>query len=394
MKYLQLFTALLLVQPAMAQTKLPVIKATSKSVAINDGGFLDKNAWSLSPKIRPDVYTADRTRKAKWVTFYTDIDSIRVKVKPGTKFNFVVLLNGKDSCYTQIASAIPAENKQQKSIVRHDTIPFTLTAYNTIQVKTVFNNTDTLNFHFDASSFDFRLTRDAILKKTNLLTNQADVLAGKAKPDYNNLKKVGKLQMGTMVWSDQEIVPTTFTAHDMDGRFGWNLFEGKQVELDYDKNLMIIHSKLPETKGYVKSKLDFIRSFVSAVATLKVGDKQYTGKFLFDNGSDQALILDGNWMKGQGVPADMKVIKSSTLTDPRGTKYEIKLVEIPLLSFSGFNLTNVPAYVLSNKNPVGFEINYFGNDFLKRFNVIFDFKNDNLYLKPNKLMGIKYRESS
>jgi len=27
------------------------------------------------------------------------------------------------------------------------------------------------------------------------------------------------------------------TAHEMDGRFGWNLFEGKQVEIDYDRNL-------------------------------------------------------------------------------------------------------------------------------------------------------------
>ncbi|HTD41182.1 MAG TPA: hypothetical protein VK671_11215, partial [Mucilaginibacter sp.] len=127
MKYLHLFIPFLFIQSIFAQSKLPVIKATSKSVAINDGGFLDKNVWTLSPKARPDIYTADRTRKTKWVTFYTDIDSIRVKVKPGTKYNFIILLNGKDSCYTQIASAIPPEDKLNNKIYKNDTIPFTLT---------------------------------------------------------------------------------------------------------------------------------------------------------------------------------------------------------------------------------------------------------------------------
>ena len=63
-----------------SQKKLPVIEATSTHVSIRDGGFLDKNAWRLSPKARPDIYVADRTRKTKWVTFYTDRDSIRIKV--------------------------------------------------------------------------------------------------------------------------------------------------------------------------------------------------------------------------------------------------------------------------------------------------------------------------
>jgi hypothetical protein len=106
MKYIHLLIPFFLVQSIFAQSKLPTIKATSKNVAINDGGYLDKNAWTLSPEIKPDIFTADRTRKTKWVTFYTDMDSIKVKVKPGTKYNFIVLLNGKYSCYAQIASAI------------------------------------------------------------------------------------------------------------------------------------------------------------------------------------------------------------------------------------------------------------------------------------------------
>jgi hypothetical protein len=105
---------------SIAQNKCKVIKATSKSVAIKDGDELDKNAWTLSPKARPDVFTADRIRKTKYVTFYTDIDSIRVKVKPGSRYDFVILLNGKDSCYTRIESAVPQEDKVQPGLAIHE----------------------------------------------------------------------------------------------------------------------------------------------------------------------------------------------------------------------------------------------------------------------------------
>ena len=386
---------LFLIQPVFAQTKLPVIKATSKSVAINDGGYLDKNAWSLSPKIKLDVYTAERTRKTKWVTFYTDIDSIKVKVKPGTRFNFVVVLNGKDSCFTQIASAIPPDTAVKSNVAAHDTIPFVLTSYNAIAVKAIVNGADTLTIHFDTGSWDFRLTKDAILKKTRLLSNQPGALAGTTNPDYNNLNKVFKIQMGHLVWNNPEVGVTTLTAHEMDGRFGWNLFEGKCVQIDYDKSIIIIHSKLPKVlKGYTKSKLDFKNSFVIAKGSFKKGDKIYPGNFLMDTGADQAIILDSAWAAGRNFAADLKLIKTTVLKNPRGVKFEIKVVLAPLLKVNNIALTNIPTSILAGKNPAGFEINNFGNDLLKRFNMILDFKNDCLYLQPNKLMGVKYREGA
>ncbi|UOE49299.1 hypothetical protein MTO98_33435 [Mucilaginibacter sp. SMC90] len=386
MKYILLLICLLPAALVNAQSKLPVIKATSKSVAINDGGFLDKNAWSLSPKTRPDVYTADRARTTKWVTFYTDIDSIRVKVKPGTRYNFIIVLNGKDSCYTQIASAIPPAGKQDAVISKNDTIPFKLTAYNAIAVKAVINNTDTLNLHFDLSSFDFHLTRDAIIKRTKLLPNNADVLAGNAKPNFNEMNKAQKLQMGTAVWQNQEMLSTGITSYGMDGRFGWNLFEGKQVEIDYDNNRIIVYNKLPKgLKGYERTKMGFMRGFPYATGEFEIRGKKYTGNFSMDTGSDQSLILDSEWATKSNFPADLKVIKASTISDPRGVKYEMKIVETPLFRLNGFPVANVPAIMLSNKNPMGFQINYLGNGLLKRFNMIIDFKNDYLYLRPNKL---------
>lgn len=394
MRYIFFISLFFLVQLASAQTKLPVIKATSKNVSINDGGILEKNSWGLSPEIKPDVYTADRTRKTKWVTFYTDIDSIRVKVKPGSKTNFVVLLNGKDSCFTQIASAIPPQGKPS-GIATHDTIPFTLTEYNAIKITGIINDTDTLNFHFDISSFGFHVTRDALLNKTQLVTNKADVLAGKAKASYNKLNKVSKLQFANTVWYNPTILPSNLTAHEMDGRIGWTIFEGKQVEIDYDRSLLIVHSmpvKVP--KGYVKAPIVFIRSLPCIKGTFNIQNKKYTGYFAMDTGSEQALILDSTWRARQNFPANLPLINSFTVRDANGNKHETKMVMAPKLTFNNSTFTNIPTLLAGTITTANSEINFLGNDFFKRFNTILDFKNDCLYLKPNKLKNVKYRVNS
>ena len=330
-----------------------------------------KNAWNLSPKSRPDIYTADRTRDTKWVTFYTDVDSIRVKVKPGTRYNFVILFNGKDSCFTQIASAIPPESGQKNN--KPDTIPFTLTTYNAIGVKALINGTDTLNLHFDISSSGIHFLRDVIAKKLKQ-------------------QKVTSLQMGSMTWHNPAVSPSNATAHEMVGRFGFDLFEGKQVEINYDRNLLVIHSRLPkELKGYVKSKLLFSHGYALVKGTFPVGQKPYTGIFSMDTGSAEAMVLDSAWAARGNLAQEFKLLRTSVIRDGSGKKYETKVVQAPLFELSGFQLANTPATIFKSNYPTGFELNFLGNDLLKRFNMILDLKNDYIYLKANKLFQVPYR---
>ena len=101
---LNLLVVLLIIgQSLFAQQKLPIVKATSKIADIRDGAVFKKACWTISPEIKPDVFIT--TNKA--ITFYTDKDSISFKTKPYQKYNFIILLNGKDSAYTQI-SCIPS----------------------------------------------------------------------------------------------------------------------------------------------------------------------------------------------------------------------------------------------------------------------------------------------
>ncbi len=83
---------------AFGQTK--TIKANSKMVSIRDGENFNENAWTISPEIKPDIYTT--SSKGKYVTFYTDLDSLTVKITPTTKLDFIILLNDTIKAVTQI----------------------------------------------------------------------------------------------------------------------------------------------------------------------------------------------------------------------------------------------------------------------------------------------------
>jgi len=100
------------IQPLSAQQKLPIIKATSKIVDVKDGEVYQKGIWNLSPENKPDIYFALEPVHEKTITFYTDIDSISFDIIPDSNYNFIILLNSKDTCYTQITTIKPPQQTE------------------------------------------------------------------------------------------------------------------------------------------------------------------------------------------------------------------------------------------------------------------------------------------
>jgi len=238
--------------------------------------------------------------------------------------------------------------------------------------------------HFDFSAFGFRLTKSAILQKTNLLPNRTDVLSGKATANYRRMNPVHTLQLGTRTWREPFVGATDITARDMDGRFGWDLFDGQVVELNYEQSIMVIHPRLPAgLKGYKGSRLHFIRSFPCTQGTLVANGQKYAGDFLMDTGTDQSLIIDSLWAARNHFPANLETLSATTLYDPRGNNYISRKVAVPAIRLSGFTHTRVPALLLGSRNPVGFPVNYLGNGLLKHFDLMADFQKDVLYLREN-----------
>lgn len=382
-KKLIIFVSLFTFIMGFAQKKIPVIKSNTLKVSIIEDGLV-KTVWNLDSTIKPDTYNTGKITKRKSIKLITDIDSIEIKLKPEQKFDFIVLYKHKDSCYTRFQAP------KRKSIVNTkkdiDTISFVLTDKNNIVLKTIFNKKDTLNLVFDTGASGFHLTKEVIKKEYN--PNDS-----KEKITMSDLAK-NQFQIGNMIWNDQQIYPIGEIPEGASGLLGWDIFDEKIVEIDYDKNILILYDKKSKIdKKYQSFNLKFIREHFFITTQLQIKKQKFENIFLFDTGYQRTVLIDKDIARKQKYPDEkLHVIAQTTLKNSRNEDVKVVTLLNERINFGKYSLTNVPVQLLSTSNPLGFNAHFLGNEVLKRFNTILDFQQNVVYLVPNKYFYQEYAE--
>lgn len=269
----------------------------------------------------------------------------------------------------------------QKETILHDSIPLKINEQNTISIKAVFNETDTLILNFDTGTTELILTNNVLKNKIKTSPTLYNTL-------YN--LKIGNTNYKTKVY-DAEL-----TGHGTDGRFGWDLFKGKIVELNYDQNLMVIHSTLPKyvenSRKFSKLKFEFFKDIFFVASEIKQNNVVNKDFFLFDTGYQRTAMLDNDLLIQGKFPAEkMEVIKKAIMRGAKGNEIPVITANLKLLKIGNFNLKNVPVQQITANKPLKDKnIHILGNEVLKRFNTFLDFQNNVVYLKPNQLFNDKY----
>jgi len=381
MKYILSLLALVASCSAFAQKKLPVVKAKSNNAAIYVNGRR-ATLWTLTPEAKPDVYNTNKVATVSRVMLKTDSDSIAFNMKPGQRNDFIVLLNGKDSCYTSFQSPAKKDFSKMKPAL-HDTIPMVMNEHNTIYVKAVLNSTDTLNMNFDSGSTEITFTRE--------------ILKNKIKQDLKLYNTPYELKIGKNTYTSK-VYDAELAGHDTDGRFGWDLFDGMIVELNYDRNIMVVHSEMPRSikkdKAYTKLAIQYFSNLLFVESTLSQSGTVNKDWFLFDSGYQRTAMLDNDLLKQRGFPVDkMPVIKKVMMYGGQGNEVPVITSSLEALKIGKYTLPNVPAQLLTSNKPLrGQNVHLLGNEVLKRFNIVLDFQENVVYLKPNRYFNDGYIE--
>lgn len=352
----------------LAQNHLPVIIANSKQAFIIENNS-DTSEWFLSPEIKPDIYTLTKSPHSRKVTLMTDQGHYSVKLKAGTSIDFIVLLNGKDTCHTRFVCP-ELKNDKAASPALHDTIPFVLTAYNNIRCRVVLDGRDTLYLKFDSGSTGFRITREK-LKQLQL-------------PSLNG----HTFRLGNNQWDNISILPVELSGQETDGRFGWDVLDGKIIEIDYDKQWFIIHTQLSTVpKGYKKQELMYKGGLLVINAKFIVKGHTYRNLFLFDTGYQRSIMLDKNLVNQKQFPLHILPMLNKTIVqNGRGDTIPLITIKNDRLRMGNITIHHIPLQVLTGSNPSGMRVHIMGNDLLKRFSTLLDFQNHVIYLKPNHLL--------
>lgn len=270
-----------------------------------------------------------------------------------------------------------------QDIVLNDTIPLTINEQNTIYVKSIFNEKDTLNLNFDTGTTELILTNEILKNKLNSETKL-----------YNTFYNV---KIGNHVY-ETKVYDAELSGHGTDGRFGWDLFKDQIVEINYDENILVVHSEIPiyilNNNTFTKLNINYFDNVFSVESTIIQNGVESKDLFLFDTGYQRTAMLDNDLMKEAKFPFDkMEVIKKVIMKGAQGNEIHVITSNLESLKIGNYELKNVPVQQLTFHKPLkGVNIHILGNEVLKRFNTFLDFHNNIVYLKPNKLYNVEYIE--
>lgn len=353
-----------------AQSRLICLKSNAAQVKIIENEIIETE-WNLDPQIKLDVYYTGKVNDIKSVKIVSDIDSLMFHLKPNEKLDFVILKGAKDSCFTRIQTP-QMPNYAQLDPIQHEAIGFELTPFNNIKVKALLNGEDSIYFNFDSGATGLYLTKKAIQKyfnPNNFPLTMADL-------------SENTFRLGDIEWTKQQIYPIEITSQETDGMFGWDLFDGKIIEINYDKNVMTVHSKLPQLdNAYERFAIEYMKEHFRIEIAFIANKKKIKGKFLFDTGFQKACLLDRDLLVSSSINTnELKVLANAVLLNSRKEEIHLKTVAIDAFIFGKYILKNVPSELNDYSKPALYDTHFLGCDILKRFNVILDFQNDFVYL--------------
>lgn len=387
---------ILSVQCVLAQEKLPILKSNKITVSIKEGNSDYKEVWTISPEVKPDIFVTNPFTGTKTVTFYSDIDSISFTVKPNRKYDFVILLNGKKKAYTQIntdSTQNPSLDPKlfYKRITNTnqatDTIPFVIGKDNGIHLIGKVNNSDSLDVFFDTGAGICVIKSSLINKKVNVIIDGYQENGSTDGKSIVNKSSKNKISIGNLVWNDVPLLSIDYKNEPLDIVLSWVAFEDKIIEIDYDKSILIIHQNLPPLNSeYSKLQIDFLDRGVPHInCKLIVNGKESNAWFTFDSGSNGELLVGQKFAQNNFLYNSLKVVGKTTSVGSTGNKIINDEVILPKLKIGDYEMYQIPMSI-KQKDPEGVKLNEnIGNNILKRFNTIIDFKNKFIYIKPNKL---------
>ncbi|WP_373553987.1 hypothetical protein [Haliscomenobacter sp.] len=271
-------------------------------------------------------------------------------------------------------------------------IPFQLTAHNNIAVQTILNEIDTLHLMFHTAASDVTLTEDATKKLKSLRFNgTTDGIkswggaANTARYSANN-----SLRIGGMLLSGIEIWENKFSGPNTDGKFGLDLFKGQCIQLDFEQKIMLVSPALPKKlKKYQQFKLTIEDDLMFLAASCEFGDTAITHTFLIHSGYSGGLLLDDQFANENQLGEKLTIIGEKDLKDSYGNVIKTKKAILPGLSIGNNTLSNVPVGFF--EGAIGRQkMSIMGGDILKRFQIVIDTKNGDIYLKGNKLRKEQY----
>jgi hypothetical protein len=271
-------------------------------------------------------------------------------------------------------------------------LPFSQLSGGIIIIKAKFDNLpDSLNFILDTGSGGISLDSTTAAELEIVLIKTDKTIRGIA-----GLKKVAFAMNHSLHFSGLSVDHLDFHINDyelltsvygvkIDGIIGYSFFRRFIVKLDYDDNKVEIFT--PGTFTYPRGGQLLKPNFTTLPQQLAViqDSRAILNRYIFDTGAGLCFLLSRDFTEDSSVFKTKRRFYT-TQAEGLGGKKQMELTVIKSVKIGPYKFRNVPVHVFDDTYNVA---NYpalggiLGNDLLRRFNVILNYPEQSIYIKPN-----------
>ena len=305
-----------------------------------------------------------------------------MKIFFASAFSFLLLLS----------TEVQAQQLLTSSSTKADTISFRLTSFNNIVLQAVLNEVDSLDLMFHTAANDMTLIESVRDRLKSVNYGNPDSVKSWGGQGSSRRSSGNKLSVGNQSWEEVLIWENKHSGQETDGKIGLDFFKGRVLEINYEENFIVVHAEVPEMgKDFEELPLEIQSGMRFLKGALALGEESYENLFLIHSGYAGSLLLDDVFAQANQLDSRLEIIDEKILKDSYGNELKTLKALIP-----GFQLGNM----VFEQVPIGFfsgaigrqKISVLGGDLLKRFNWIFDLKEERLYVRPNANVKLAYRE--
>ncbi len=220
--------------------------------------------------------------------------------------------------------------------------------------------------------------------------------AGSGQPSTAMMFEDGNIKFGDVTVDSQRVIISTsqYTqGFQSDGVIGWNLFGHYTVSVDYDMEMITLYDEVfdgPDTSWrkvpiILKNNMPFLDG------KLEIVDGETTkAVFYIDLASSEALELLTKPDQKFKLPDSLvsTYLGTGLSGDIYGSRGHIRHLWLADYALTNILTAFAPAEVRSKQEGAD---GILGNDCIRRFNVIFDYPHQALYLKPNKYFATDFK---
>jgi len=270
--------------------------------------------------------------------------------------------------------------------------PFTQLSGGIVIVKAqIDEHEDTLNFVFDTGSGGISLdslTVQYLGLKKELSDKTIRGIAGIKLVEfaYNHTLKLPGLSVDKLDFhiNDYELLTSVYGIK-IDGIIGFSFLRRYIVNLDYDKQVMEVYSpgRFRYPKGGYLLHPDF-STLPLQMATIE-DERTIDARFIFDTGAGLTFLLSKEFVS-DSVFFKRKRKFYPTQAEGLGGKKMMDITVAKEVKLGPYKFRNVPVHIFDDEyNVTSYPMlgGLIGNDIMRRFNVILNYPDRCIYIKPN-----------